>query len=135
MEQTRQHIGLWARPTAPRPPQDESYARRLADVFGSIWSDPAPNGLVGMVKAPVEAVPVARDIISGAYTVTPETPGQWSEIDEFRAQHARQRMREHASALGGAIMTGGMPFAPRGALGMAGGPATASTLAVPSADG
>jgi hypothetical protein len=49
--------------------------------------------------------------VSGAYTVQPETPGQWSEADEFRAQHARRQMQADASALAGTIMLGSVPRA------------------------
>jgi hypothetical protein len=57
-------------------------------MLASYWNDPAPGGLVEMAKSVVQGVRAPGRVLSGAYTVTPEVPGQWSEVDEFRAQHA-----------------------------------------------
>lgn len=87
------------------PPPGLTRQETLAD----IWDQPTPFGLVDIVKSFAAGVRGAGRAVSGDYAVQSETPGQWSEADEFRAQHARQQMRSDASALAGAIMLGSVP--------------------------
>src|SRR5262245_45835613 len=98
------------------PPSGSSGQETLAD----IWEQPTPFGLVDIVKGIAAGVRGAGRAVSGAYAVQPEIPGQWSEADEFRGQHARQQMRSDASALAGAVTLGSLP---RVAFGNAAGPA------------
>jgi hypothetical protein len=53
--------------------------------------------------------------------VTPETPGQWSEEDQFRADKAAEKAYEWAPGMALQEVLGGVPGAKPGALGMAGG--------------
>jgi hypothetical protein len=82
---------------------------RRQESLGEIWNSSTPGSLVDMVKGVATGIRGAGRALSGAYTVQPETPGQWSEADEFRAQHARQQMQADASALAGTIVLGSLP--------------------------
>jgi hypothetical protein len=75
MGQSQQPRGLWGQLNLPRPPPDATDGRRLADMLASYWDDPAPGGLVEMAKSVVQGVRAPGRILSGAYTVMPEAPG------------------------------------------------------------
>jgi len=62
------------------------------ETLGEIWNSPTPGSLIDIAQGVASGFGGAGRALSGGYTVQPETPGQWSEADEFRAQHARQQM-------------------------------------------
>lgn len=98
----RQRRAVIRQPRAPREPTRQ-------ETWADIWENPTPHGLLDQIKSMAEGFRGAGRAMSGAYTVQPETPGQWSEADEFRAQHAQQQMRSDASALAGTIVLGSLP--------------------------
>ena len=59
--------------------------------------------------------------LQGGYGVKPETPGLWSEEDEFRASHAQQKQVEDATNLSLDVAQARFPFAKSGEAGIFGG--------------
>ncbi len=53
--------------------------------------------------------------------VQPETPGMWSEADEFRRQQLEAEAQGWGPEQAAAMIKGGVPMAQRGAVGVAGG--------------
>jgi len=79
------------------------------ETLGEIWNSPTPGSLFDIAQGIASGFRGAGRALSGGYAVQPETPGQWSEPDEFRAQHARRQMQSDASALAGAVTLGSLP--------------------------
>lgn len=84
----------------------------LGEAVAEMWNKP-PEGpsLIGMAKSMYEGFRAPGDAAAGAFTVQPETPGQWSEEDEFRAQHAKHTMNERAAGAAAGALTGSLPRA------------------------
>lgn len=86
----------------------------LLDALAAAWNDPAPNGLISMVQGIGRGVMAPGNAVGGQYSGV-------TEEDLMRGTTPQGRMLQDVMGLTGATVTGGMPMAVRGAVGMAGG--------------
>jgi hypothetical protein len=84
----------------------------------------------------LDAVRLPGQVAGGEFAVKPETPGMWSEEDEYRQQRAGNVIESRAKDLGGTLMMGGISGAQKGAAGIFGGrlAATADQAALRKAE-
>jgi len=86
----------------------------LLDILSQAWNDPAPSGMVSMVQG------IGRGLLAPGRATQGYYAGV-TEEDLMRGTAPQGRMLQDVMGLTGAAVTGGMPMAVRGAVGMAGG--------------
>jgi hypothetical protein len=121
--------GVTAWPEPPTSPE-----KGFADRVRENWENP-PEGLswFRLARALYDAARFPFDLAGGMYDYRPETPGVWTEEDEFRRNDLKRRLIERTFDFSSLGSTGSLPAmlgakAPRSTLGVFVGPFGAERL-------
>jgi len=89
---------------AAQQPQKD---RTLVGGVKEVWNNPdGQPSMIGMVRTLYEGARGPGDALAGKFGAQPQTPGVWSEEDEFRAQLGQKQLRQSAEGVAGLAVPG-----------------------------
>jgi hypothetical protein len=91
-----------------RPPPHRPWPWK--EFFNELWETASPGDPVAMVRDLVRGIEAIGDAWRGKYNVTPEVPGQWSEMDEFRQQLNDRELEKRLFGLATMIVPDAIPI-------------------------
>lgn len=93
-------------PQQQAPVQDKSMGAGIAD----IWNNPSGGpSIIGMARGIYEGVRGPGDALAGKFGHQPQTPGQWTEEDQFLADLGQRQQQEAAGNLAGVVAASKIP--------------------------